>query len=154
MKHHRVSKVFGYLFILSVIPCLCSFCGLIGYLTFEGFPPTEILARLYLMKVIAGDANGASDLAFLQRPDDICLRIAKQDALRDIAQFGGAEVKDLSISIYHGTGSDDYFETAMMTFKYRKSNQEQWSDGKILLESDANYWGLRYLCGNLEYHGP
>lgn len=146
----KPTRIIGCM-LISVPLCFCSIC----FLSWWSFPPTEFLARLYLDRVIAGDSKGAASVAYFHRPSDLCDQsLLKQDAIKDIAQFGGAEIKNLTVSIFHGKGSDENYETATMTFEYRKPNQAQWLNGKIRLESGANYWGIRFICDNMMYDHP
>lgn len=118
------------------------------------FPPTDFLARLYLSRVVAGDYKGASSVAYFHRPEDLCDQDIEEDAIKDITKFGGAEIRNLAITIYNVTGSDNNWQSATVNFEYRKPNQAQWSNGEMRLESDANYWGIRFICDNMMYGHP
>ncbi len=132
---------------IAIPVCLIATC----LLSFLFFPPTDILGRLYLWRVQVRDAESVTILA---GPESECLDFIKQDASQDIARFGGSDIQDVQVSIQNGTGSSDTFQVAVVTFKYRKPGRTLWSSGVMRLETDANYWGVRYLCGNLNYHGP
>ncbi|UBF23614.1 hypothetical protein K9N68_17705 [Kovacikia minuta CCNUW1] len=103
---------------------------------------TSNLAKRYLNAVIANDAEQAASLA-----SSYCKPLIRDKAREDIPKFGGATVRDISIKIKSGNGSDEEVEFAYISFQYRKGNQTSWQLGKISILTNFRP-GLRHLeCG-------
>jgi hypothetical protein len=133
---------------VSILLC----CGATAFvLGLVSFPPTETLASRYLHAVINGDVEAATGLAGSEVG---CRRILQEDIRMDIAQFGGAEIQNVTIEVLGGGGSDDEIEVAIVRFEYREPSQSEWQRGEMCLLTDHAVPGFRYICGNLNYHGP
>jgi hypothetical protein len=132
------------------VAVLC--CGFVGCsLGLISYPSTGKLAKRYLNAVKNGDAQAAADLAGSKNG---CRQQMYLDARMDIAQFGGAEIRNVNIEVQHGTGSDNQIQFAKVEFEYRRPDRSEWDRGEMRLMTDSDVPGFRYLCGNLEYHGP
>jgi hypothetical protein len=89
-------------------------------------PTTQALTQKYLDAVLQQDAEVAVALA-----ETGCQRQVRQKAQKDIAHFGGAQIRNIAIQITHGTGSEETVEFGWATFDYRQSDQTEWQSGKI-----------------------
>jgi hypothetical protein len=113
---------------------LCFWCvaGVVGI----AFPSTEVLARDYLEAVIDKDAEAAAATSLTS--DAGCQTITLEDAHKDIDEFGGTDVQDVTVIVVPNIyGSDDGIEVAEMIFRYRKSGEANWQDGKMRLMTDG-----------------
>ncbi len=127
-------------------------CGFVGCsLGLISYPSTGTLAKRYLNAVQKGDTQAATGLA---GSDNGCRGQMYLDAKRDIAQFGGAEIRNVNIRVRYGTGNDNQIQFAIVEFEYCKPGQSEWEQGEMSLLADSDVPGFRYLCGNLKYHGP
>jgi hypothetical protein len=84
----------------------------------------------------------------LARSDEECQQLLHKTALQDIDQFGGAEIRNTAIEVRHNTGSDNGMQFAVVEFEYRKSGNPNWENGEMMLVTDHETPGFRYLCGN------
>ncbi len=120
-------------------------CGSFLYLTFFSFPSTETIAQKYLDAIIHKDIGAVLRLAI---PDDnLCQSNLMYIALRDIAKFGGAEVRGISVTVTGPEGSDEDIQWASIEFQYRETSQTEWENGKMVISTDHSAPGLRYTCG-------
>ena len=126
--------------IVFVIPC-CLFL----YFSFISFPSTETIAKHYLDAIINEDIETAIKLG---RSNEDCQDSLRESVLRDSDQFGGAEVRNVAIEVRGNMGSDDELQCAEVKFEYRKRNQTEWQYGEMILVTDHEVPGFRYLCGN------
>jgi hypothetical protein len=113
----------------------------IGVYLYPG-PSTSNLAKRYLNAVITRDIERATSLT-----SSYCKPLIRNEAQVDIAKFGGATVRNISIKTKSGNGSDEEVEFAYISFQYRQGNQASWQFGKISIHTDYRP-GLRHLeCG-------
>jgi len=130
-------KIGAALFIALLVLVLLHLMGIVSY------PSTETLARKYTDAIIDGDVERAVELA-----SPGCRRLVEEDAQQDIQQYGGAEVRDIRVEVVDGTGSDEEYQIAFVTFEYRPESQTTWQAGKISLSTDYEPIGFRQLsCG-------
>jgi hypothetical protein len=141
------------------------------------FPSTESLARQYVTAVINRDSNAGVELAdpnlFELSPElsnipeiskltealQFCSPKTLEDSVQqDIARFGGAEIRNLTIEVLNGTGSDDELQVAHVVFGFRRPDESEWRRGEMRLITDYNPPGpgihRRYLCTNTLSYGP
>lgn len=143
---------FVFVIAACVMSALVLFCGFIAFaIGIVSFPSTDTLARRYLDAVIKEDMKSAVDLA---DSEEGCRIILVKDVEKDIARFGATEIQNVVIKVNNGTGSDDGIQIAVITFEYRESTQSMWQHGGMRLLTDYSAPGFRFLCENLEYHGP
>ncbi len=81
--------------------------------------------------------------------DKDCQQAARERAQKDIDQFGNSEVRNIAVEVGYGSGSDDQFQYARVTFEYRKRSETNWQDGQIQILTDHAVPGFRYTCGNV-----
>jgi hypothetical protein len=81
----------------------------------------------------------------------VCQRAVWRHAETDIAQFGGAEVRDVTIGILFNTGSDDEIQFAIVEFEFRKPGQTEWQYGEMRIMTDYFVPGIRYICGHFTH---
>lgn len=109
----------------------------------RSYPSTDYLAKQYLHAVVDSDENQAVRLA-----DFSCKESVRNDAREDIHRFGGAKIRNVSVRIESGTGSDTGVEFAWVNFECRKSSQVVWQHGEVGITTDFEGIGLRHLfCG-------
>ncbi len=146
MKRHWRWLVVAAVTVISFLLCCVGGAAALGLL-----PPSQIIAQQYLDAVTRKDNQSAIDLA---NSEPFCETAVKEDVKKDISQFGGAEIRNVSISVAGGTGSSDTVQFASIQFEYRKASSHAWERGEMRLMTDSNLTIFRRLCGNLEYHGP
>jgi hypothetical protein len=101
------------------------------------FPTSETLANGYLGEVTHGTAREL-DTPFLQ-----CTASYIQ---HDGAQYSGAEVRGVRVTVSQGTGSSDTVEFPSITFQYHLSNTSEWQNGSIdWLTTDFKLFQARHL---------
>ena len=132
---------------IAALVLACCSCACLNFLF--GIPPSALLGHLYFARILANDPVGAGLLGGTG-----CHNTMTQDARRDAKQFGGAETRNVTLDVRHGTGSDHYYESVIITFEYRSPSHANWEPGEIGLHSNGDYWGFRSLCGNMKYTGP
>jgi hypothetical protein len=135
---------------------LCSLLGCTLFLFFGStisFPPTETLAQRYLEAVINEDLEAAASLAGSGKGCGGGASL-RDDAWKDIAIYGGTEVRNVRIEVHFNTGSDESLEFAIVEFEYCRPGQSVWHRGEMRLMTDHKTLGFRYLCSNLKYQGP
>lgn len=109
----------------------------------RSYPSTTHLAKQYLYAVVDSDENQAVRLA-----NSGCKEPVRNDAREDIHKFGGAEIRNVSVRVESGTGSDTEVEFAWVNFEYRKNGQAVWQLGEVGITTDFEGIGLRHLyCG-------
>jgi hypothetical protein len=112
---------------------------------FISLPLTRTLARHYPRTVLNGNLEAAVALA---GSEAVCQRAVWRHAETDIAQFGGAEVRDVTIGILFNTGSDDEIQFAIVECEFRKPGQTEWQYGEVRIMTDYSVPGIRHICGN------
>ena len=125
-----------------VLSC-CAFL----YFSLISYPSTKTIANRYLQAIIGEDYETALELG---RSREYCQDELRESILMDIEEFGGSEVRDVTIEVYGNTGSDDELQFAEIRFAYRHPNQEDWQAAEMNLATDHEVPGFRYLlCGNM-----
>lgn len=130
--------------VLVVALTLCLSCGLLLYLSFVSFPPPRVIGQRYLAAVISEDLTAATELA---RSKKECRAVLREAALEDIDEFGGADIRNVSVHVEYNDGSDDEIQFAVVEFEYHRPGNEVWQSASIRLQTDHDVPGLRYLCG-------
>jgi hypothetical protein len=115
---------------------------------FISLPLTRTLASHYLRAVLNGNLEAAVALA---GSEAVCQRAVWRHAETDIAQFGGAEVRDVTIGILFNTGSDDEIQFAIVECEFRKPDQTEWQHGEVRIMTDYSVPRIRYICGNFTH---
>lgn len=109
----------------------------------RSYPSTTHLAKQYLYAVVDSDKNQAARLA-----DFGCKEPVRNDAREDSHEFGDAEIRNVSVRVENGTGSDTEVEFAWVNFEYRKNSQASWQSGEVRVMTDFEGIGMRHLfCG-------
>lgn len=109
----------------------------------RSYPSTTHLAKQYLSAVVDSDEKQAGRLA-----DFGCKEPVRNHAREDIHKFGGAEIRNVTVRIENGTGSDTEIEFAWVNFEHRKNSQAVWQPGKIAVMTDFERIEPRHLiCG-------
>ncbi|MCP4359259.1 MAG: hypothetical protein GY796_14700 [Chloroflexi bacterium] len=139
--NRRLDKLIGFIILLSVFGSCCLFV----YFSFVSYPSSKTIANRYLNAIINEDFGAAIDLAQYNAYCQIALH---RDAILDIEKYGGAEIQNVVIEMQHNTGSDDQLQFARVTFEYRHPDNPQLQQGEMLLVTDHDVPGFRYLCGN------
>lgn len=120
-------------------------CCFLFYLSFISYPSTETIARNYL------DAVTNKDLDKAMRWTQVasrCQDTARESALRNISQYGDSEIKNLTVDIRYNTmGSDDEMQFAYLNFEYQKRGDAEWQHAEMVVFTDHEVPGLRYMCG-------
>jgi hypothetical protein len=134
---------------------LCVLCGVltIPFWSCISFPSSETLARRYLKAVINEDLEAAAGLVGSGEGCG-CGASLRDDAWKDIAIYGGTEVRNVRIEVHFNTGSDESLEFAIVEFEYCRPGQSVWHRGEMRLMTDHKTLGFRYLCSNLKHQGP
>ena len=138
------SRARGSIGLGVVLIVIVAACGLFLYLSFFSFPPTETMAQNYFDAIIHKDIEAVLRLG---RPDPLCQDNLKYIALRDIEQYGGTVVQEISITINGPVGSDEEIQWARIEFQYHEIGQTVWKQGKMVISTDHEVPGLRYTCG-------
>ena len=145
-----MSRTFGKLGLVVLVGVLVAAltlslsCGLLLHLSFVSYPSTKTLGQRYLAAVINEDLSAATDLA---RSKEECRAALREAALEDINEFGGAEVRNVSIGLEYNDGSDNEIQFAMVEFEYLRPGNEAWQSVSMRLYTDHDVPGFRYLCG-------
>jgi hypothetical protein len=145
-----MSRTFGKLGLVVVVGvlvvalALSLSCGLFLYLSFVSYPSPKVIGQRYVAAVVNEDLSAAPDLA---RSKEECRAALREDALEDIDEFGGAEVRNVSIGLEYNDGSDDGIQFAVVEFEYLEPGNEAWQSSSMRLVTDHDVPGLRYLCG-------
>jgi hypothetical protein len=92
--------------------------------------------------------KNATIVVFLAGFDSMCRDYTREDIQKDIQEFGGAEIQNLTIEIADNTGSDEGLQSALLEFEYRPPDQPEWQTGEMHVMTDHSAFGFRYLCGN------
>lgn len=109
----------------------------------RSYPSTTRLAKQYLEAVIDSDEEQASRLA-----DFGCKELVRNYAREDIHRFANAEIRNVTVRIENGTGSDTGVQFAWVNFEYRKNSQAVWQSGEVGVMTDFEGMGRRHLfCG-------
>jgi hypothetical protein len=118
-------------------------CCLFLYFSFISYPSTYAIADQYLKAVIDENYEAAIKLG-----RSYCQEAVQETALRDIEQFGRAEIRNVVAEVRASTGSDDEIQFAEIKFEYRKRAQTEWQSGKLRVLTDHEVPGFRYFCGS------
>lgn len=119
-------------------------CGLFFYLSFVSYPSTKAIGQRYLAAVINENLTAAIDLA---RSKEECRAALQEAALEDIKEFGGAEVRNVSIDLKYSDGSDNEIQFAVVEFEYNRPGHAGWQSVSMRLFTDHDVPGFRYMCG-------
>lgn len=138
------SRAKGSIGLGVVLVTIVAACGLFLYLSFFSFPPTETIAQNYLDAIIHKDVEAALRLG---SSDPLCQNNLTNTALRDIDQFGGVVVREISITVDGPSGSAEEIQWARIEFQYHEIGQTEWKHGKMVISTDHEVPGLRYTCG-------
>jgi hypothetical protein len=122
--------------------------------TAVSFPSTDSIARQYVAAIIRQDTEAAAKLGATARCPCSDTGLLQLDVERDIARFGGVEIRNLVVAVRVSTGSDESPQFALITFEYRIPGTDTWQPGKMHLDTDHEALAPRCLCGNNVYHGP
>ncbi|MBE9118550.1 hypothetical protein IQ249_21920 [Lusitaniella coriacea LEGE 07157] len=108
-----------------------------------GYPSSAFLAKRYFRAILQQKEERAVNL--LNRGCGFSTRTVAQD---NITQFGGSKVRNMTINVQNGMGSDDRYQLASIHFEYRRNSSADWETGRFGIGTTANSWGIRYLvCG-------
>jgi hypothetical protein len=133
--------------VIILVIIISGSCCCFLYFSFISFPSTEAIARSYLNAVVNQDAETA--LEWTQASSG-CQGLAEESVLEDIAQYGGCDIRDVTIDVQSNlTGSDDEMQFAHVRFEYRRSDDIEWQRGEMRIFTDHDVPGLRYTCGNM-----
>ena len=138
------SRAKGSIGLGVVLVAIVAACGLFLYLSFFSFPPTETIAQNYLDAIIHKDVKAVLRLG---SSGPLCQNNLKNTARRDIDQFGGAVVREISITVDGPSGSDEEIQWARIEFQYHEIGQTEWKHGKMVISTDHEVPGLRHTCG-------
>jgi hypothetical protein len=142
MKNNSKRLIGGSLTLIIIVPC----CVLL-YFSFISYPSTKTIANRYLQAIVREDSESALELG---RSREYCQDELRASISTDIEEFGGSELRDVTIEVHGNTGSDDELQFAEIRFAYRHPNQEEWQTAEMKLGTDHDVPGLRYLlCGNM-----
>jgi hypothetical protein len=142
MKNNSKKLIGGSLILIIVLPC----CALL-YFSFISYPSTKTIANRYLQAIISEDFEAALELG---RSREYCQDELRASISMDIEEFGGTDIRDVTIEVHGNTGSDDELQFAEIRFAYPQPNREEWQTAEMKLGTDHDVPGLRYLlCGNM-----
>ena len=140
-EHRWLSVVRTVILLIPLFGCIFLCFG------FFSFPPTEWITRNFFEAVIARQMWRA--LAFSTSPKyPDCIHYAETAARDYIAQYGGAEVRNISVTVVGGGGSDDSIQLGRVEFEYRKSGESNWNQGEVRVITSFDDFCFRYTCGN------
>jgi hypothetical protein len=88
------------------------------------FPSTDSIARQYFAAIVRRDVEAAARLGATARCPCSDTGLLQSDIEHDIARFGGAQIRNLAITIRDSTGSDESPQFALLNFEYRMSEIE------------------------------
>ena len=128
------------LFVLALILV----CGAFFFFVFVSYPSTKAIGNQYLRAVTEGDLEAAVRLA---NQHEDCREWVAEAARQDIKEFGGDEIRNVSIQTEYNDGSDDELQFAEIEFEHRDSDQAEWQVVSMRLTTDYDVPGFRYLCG-------
>lgn len=120
-------------------------CGLLAYFSIVSFPPAETIATQYLDAIQTGDWDAAIKLA---ASDTACQDAIRESAQSDIDQFTRAEIRNVVMKVYAGTGSQFGLQSVSIEFEYRKPSETEWRLGEMRIMTHHVFLGFRYTCGN------
>ena len=120
-------------------------CCLFLFFSVVSFPSTKAIANQYLSAILSEDFDNAIELA---RSNERCRDLLQESALQDINQFGGVDIRELTIEIRGNSGSDDEMQFAWVEFEFLEPYKSEWQLGLMVLVTDHEVPGFRYLCGN------
>lgn len=135
----------GYLLIAVSGVVFITFCYLGMEFMYGMIPRPATLARQYLQAIVNKDLAAIEQMA---GSDPGCRESTKQDAELAIAQYGGAEIRGVSVEVLPQGGSDRGIRAIRITFEYRASPEMPWQSTSIRMITDSNTPGFRYLCGS------
>ncbi len=131
--------------IWMILSTVCS-CCLLLYFSFVSYPSTKSIARAYLLAIANEDLETA--MRWVTESSG-CYDLALESALKDVGQYGGSEIRNLSLEVYYNSGSDDEIQVAFVNFDYRKHDESEWQNGEMKIFTDHEVPGFRYTCGNM-----
>jgi hypothetical protein len=123
-----------------------SCCGVLPFGWFS-FPPTGWITRHYFDAIVAGDLTEAMKYTAAHSRFPGCVEATQQEAQGDINAFGGAEVRNIVITVLGSGGSDHTIQVGRVQFEYRRPGEAQWQPGYTQVLTTYDEFGFRYTCG-------
>ncbi len=146
-KENRIHETIKTAF-LKIPTCLVIIlvCCVSPLFLFFSFPPTDWMTRIYFDGVIEGNLDKALIFSRDSYRFPICRKGMSEDALNDIKQFGGSEVRNVDIKVEEGGGSDETIQIGRVSFEYRKPGNVAWQKGYTRIITTYDF-GFRFTCG-------
>jgi hypothetical protein len=114
---------------------------------FFSFPPTEWITHNFFEAVIAYQMWRAVAFSYNQNHPG-CVYSTETAARGYMAQYSGAEVRNVSITVFGSGGSDESIQSGHVTFEYHMPREAIWNQGNMHVVTSYDDFSFRYVCGN------